>query len=139
GITMEMYDENDHEIVNEVVYADVICNNCDTPGARKVSGTAGHSSDLNPCPWCRCVMLDINRPVGYIVSGTYLHFLSILLLLTCIYSAFELKDDYDMLKQKYYHKDALLQRRNQIVTTHGVCFSALDYVPGWRPSRCHAL
>jgi len=62
---MEMYDETDTNIVEETVYADFTCNNCDTPGARKISGTAGHSADIHPCPWCRCVLLDTDRPQGY--------------------------------------------------------------------------
>lgn len=66
---MEMYDDDDRIIVQEEVYADIICDNCDTPGARKISGTAGHSSDINPCPWCRCVLLDVNRPQGYDING----------------------------------------------------------------------
>jgi len=66
---MEMYDDDDVNIVQEEVYADIICDNCDTPGARKISGTAGHSADIHPCPWCRCVLLDVNRPQGYDIQG----------------------------------------------------------------------
>jgi len=69
GIEMEMYDEDDKEIVEEEVYVDVLCDNCDTPGARKISGTAGHGADLHPCPWCHAVLLDVNRPQGYQFDG----------------------------------------------------------------------
>jgi hypothetical protein len=62
---MEIYDDEDVNLVQEEVYADFSCNNCDTPGARKISGTAGHSADMNPCPWCRCLLLDVNRAQGY--------------------------------------------------------------------------
>jgi hypothetical protein len=64
-----MYNEDDTAIISEVVYADFICNNCDTPGARKISGTAGHSANINPCPWCHCRLVDVNRPEGYNVDG----------------------------------------------------------------------
>lgn len=66
---MEMYDEDDDEIVNEIVYADVACTNCDTPAARKIGGHAGHSADINPCPWCRCTQLDVNKVAGYYREG----------------------------------------------------------------------
>ena len=72
GVKMEAYDDNDQEIIEEDVYCDVICDNCDTPAACKVSGTAGHSSDINPCPWCRCMMLDVNWPSGYDILGKYI-------------------------------------------------------------------
>ncbi|KAF9060780.1 hypothetical protein BDP27DRAFT_1385475 [Rhodocollybia butyracea] len=45
----------------------LICSNCDTPGARKASGLAGHSHDLHSCAWCRCT-LDVNKPTGYIAE-----------------------------------------------------------------------
>lgn len=67
---MEMYGSDDETIVEEVVYADFICNNCDTPGARKISGVSGHSADINPCPWCRCFLIDTDRPKGYNILGT---------------------------------------------------------------------
>ncbi|KAK0237556.1 hypothetical protein EDD85DRAFT_830698 [Armillaria nabsnona] len=34
GIAMEMYDNVDEEIIEEEVYADFICNNCDTPSSQ---------------------------------------------------------------------------------------------------------
>lgn len=66
---MEMYDENDENIVEEDVYADAAINDCDTPAGRKLSGLAGHSADNCPCPWCRCTSLDINRRSGYEIQG----------------------------------------------------------------------
>jgi len=68
---MEMYDHDDKKIVEEDVAGDVICNNCDTPGARKVSGTAAHNHKTHPCPWCRCLLTDFNQPTGYSFEGTY--------------------------------------------------------------------
>jgi len=68
---MEMFDDDDVNIVQEEVYADIVCNNCDTPGACKILGTAGHSADIRPCPWCWCVLLDVNRPHGYNIDGNY--------------------------------------------------------------------
>ncbi|KAL0564444.1 hypothetical protein V5O48_017603 [Marasmius crinis-equi] len=50
GVKMEMYNEDNKEIVEEEVFADLVCNNSNTPGAQKFSGLAGHSSDMNPCP-----------------------------------------------------------------------------------------
>ena len=66
---MELYDEEDANIVEEIVYMDLICDNCNTLAAQKISGTAGHSVDVNPCPWCHCLMLDVNRPKGYDFDG----------------------------------------------------------------------
>ncbi|KAI0044241.1 hypothetical protein FA95DRAFT_1497378 [Auriscalpium vulgare] len=121
GVTMEMYDDDDTMIVEEVVKADVVCTNCDTPAARKVSGTAGHSADIHPCPWCHCVLLDVNRPAGYREEG------------------FIYRDDYDMLKQKFYSRDARAPRQHTILTMHGVRWAIFDAIPGWRPSRQTAL
>lgn len=66
---MEVYDESDKNIVKESIHADLICSNCDTPGARKASGLAGHSHDLHSCAWCRCTLLDVNKPTGYIAES----------------------------------------------------------------------
>ena len=139
GVKMEVYDDDDDEVLEEDVYGDLLCDNCDMPAARKVSGTAGHSADIHPCPWCRCIMLDVNRPAGYNIDGKHPHcgyFMSAHLF---CFSEFVLRDDFDMLKQKFYHKDAPTQRRNNILANHGVRFAALDYIPGWRPSQQTAL
>jgi hypothetical protein len=69
---MEMYNEDEVNIIEETVHADFICNNCDTPGAHKISGTAGHSHDIHPCLYCRCVQLDANQPQGYDETGMYI-------------------------------------------------------------------
>jgi hypothetical protein len=44
-----------------------------------------------------------------------------------------------MLKQKFYHKDSPPQRQTTILAQHGVRWSALDWIPGWRPSTQTAL
>ena len=62
---MMMYDETDENIQEEEVYASVICNVCDMLAAQKIIGTAGHSADVNPCPWCHCQLVDANLPAGY--------------------------------------------------------------------------
>ncbi|THV04206.1 hypothetical protein K435DRAFT_649850 [Dendrothele bispora CBS 962.96] len=121
GIPMEMYDENDENIIDEEIYADFVCNNCDTPGARKLAGFAGHSADMHPCPWCRCTILDVNKPNGYDIHH------------------FRLRDDFEALKHKFASKDTSVQRQGEILSRHGVRFSTLDWIPGWRPLRQTAL
>ena len=59
--------------------------------------------------------------------------------LTPCTSGFVYHYDYDMLKQKFYSKDAPLPRQNTILSAHGVRFAALDWLPGWLPSRKTAL
>lgn len=44
-----------------------------------------------------------------------------------------------MLKQKYLSKDASIARQNTILRNHGVRWSCLDWIPGWRPSMQTAL
>lgn len=78
---MEIYGQDAEE-----VYADYVCDNCDTPAARKISGTAGHAADFHPCPYCDTILLDINKPVAYDSTG-FLHFVQsfINLLLMCVH------------------------------------------------------
>jgi hypothetical protein len=56
-----------------------------------------------------------------------------------IETVFVPREDFDMLKQKFYSKDAPPQQQAHILTAHGVRFSCLDYIPGWRPSLQTAL
>ncbi|THU83343.1 hypothetical protein K435DRAFT_971601 [Dendrothele bispora CBS 962.96] len=121
GIKMEMYDENDEDIVEEEVYSDFICNSCDTPGARKLAGFAGHGADMHPCPWCRCTSVDVDKPEGYNIN------------------TFIPRNDYDLLKHKFQAKDAPPQRQPEILGRHGVRFSTFDWIPGWHPCRQTAL
>src|ERR1700721_1202294 len=61
GVKMEIYDEP--EPAN--TYGGFICANCDTPAARKISGTAGHSHDHHPCPYCKINILAVNKLEGF--------------------------------------------------------------------------
>lgn len=49
------------------------------------------------------------------------------------------RNDFDMLKQKFYAKDAPTQRQSTILKNHGVRFSVFDWLPGWQPSKQTAL
>jgi len=55
--------------MRHTIYADCMFNNCDTPAARKVSGTAGHSSDLNPSPYCDFILIDLSKSSTFHVNG----------------------------------------------------------------------
>ena len=66
---MDIYDEDDKNIIKETVFADIVCTNCDTPAGRKIGGLAAHNSDLHPCPWCRCLLADLNKPEMYREEG----------------------------------------------------------------------
>uniref|UniRef100_A0A0W0FZN5 Uncharacterized protein n=1 Tax=Moniliophthora roreri TaxID=221103 RepID=A0A0W0FZN5_MONRR len=128
GVKMEMYDENDEDIVEEDVFSDLVCNNCDTPGAQKFSGLAGHTSDMNPC---------------YIIDGQPLTFnLGLVFdqLLTCVIAkkGFKLRDKGFMLKQKFFSKNEP-HHQEEILACHGVQFSILDWIPGWQPTSQTAL
>lgn len=118
---MKMYNDDETALVDEKVYLDVICNNCDTPGARKIAGFAGHSALVHPCPWCKCTLLDVNKPVGY------------------NFDDFVLRDDSAVLKQKFLARESSSARKAIILERHGVQWSALDYLPGWRPTAQTAL
>lgn len=48
---------------------------------------------------------------------------------------FVYRNDFEMLKQKFYSKDAPPARCKNILDNHGVRFCAMDRIPGWRPSR----
>ena len=56
GIKMDIHNEPDPEDV----YGDIAVLNCDTPAARKLNGTAGHSHDIQPCPYCDVTSADIS-------------------------------------------------------------------------------
>lgn len=134
---MEMYDEDDEHVVHETVHADLVLDNCDTPAARKMSGTAGHSADVHPCPWCHVVLPDLTNPSAYQQQSTLVLLLDHWLYL--YYTDFRYRDDYDMLRQKYHAKDASVARQSTILAMYGVRWAALDWIPGWRPATCTAL
>ncbi|KAG6895168.1 hypothetical protein C0992_002830 [Termitomyces sp. T32_za158] len=59
GVKMEIHGED-----LAVVYADCLCDNCDTPAAHKFKGSAGHTHDYHPCSYCNANVLDINQFYG---------------------------------------------------------------------------
>ncbi|KAF6764943.1 hypothetical protein DFP72DRAFT_986014 [Ephemerocybe angulata] len=120
GVKMEILDDAGTTLVEETVYGDFVCNNCDTPGARKFAGFSSHSSLVHPCPWCRCTLDNVNEPEGY-------------------HKDYTMRNDQDILNQKYASKDASGPRQKRILELHGVQWSALDYIPGWMPSKQTAL
>lgn len=116
GVKMDMYDDDDKETVTEDVYVDVVCDLCDSPGARKFAGFAGHSADFHPCIWCKCTMMDTKKHMGYVPSS------------------FQMKDNAEILRQKFRSKGKTAERQKEIVTRHGVQYAAMDSLPGWRPA-----
>jgi len=56
------------------IYADCMFNNCDMPAACKVSGMSGHSSDLNPSPYCNFILIDLSKSNTFHVNGLCFHF-----------------------------------------------------------------
>ena len=40
-----------------------------------------------------------------------------------------------MLRHKYHAKDASTARQSTILAMHGVRWAALDWIPGWKPSK----
>jgi hypothetical protein len=54
------------------VYGGVACGDCDTPAGRKLSGTAGHSHNFNPCLYCDTNILNVDRSQGFDYSILYL-------------------------------------------------------------------
>ncbi|KAG6883506.1 hypothetical protein C0992_008596 [Termitomyces sp. T32_za158] len=60
GIKMAIHSQDP-----DMVYADCVCANCDTPATHKFNGSAGHTHDFHPCPYCNANVLDINQIPGY--------------------------------------------------------------------------
>jgi len=56
------------------IYADCMFNNCDMPAACKVSGMSGHSSDLNPSPYCNFILIDLSKSNTFHINGLCFHF-----------------------------------------------------------------
>ncbi|KAG1749066.1 uncharacterized protein EDB91DRAFT_1244855 [Suillus paluster] len=116
GVKMDVYGEED--------LADVFADNealtCDMPALHKCNGTAGHSHDFHPCAFCDIDIVKINTPEGYNNSWTN-------------------KDNYHMLCQSFYSKDATPARQEAILRDHRVRFSILNVISGWLPLRKSAL
>ncbi|KAJ3508326.1 hypothetical protein NLJ89_g5817 [Agrocybe chaxingu] len=116
GIEMDIHDDD-----TQSVYADCMLDNCDSPAARKFSGTAGHSADLHPCPYCHFVLIDLNKPDMFPPH-------------ICIK-----KDDQFLLKQAFRSRTAARARQNQILRDHGIRWSVMNVIPNWEPSSKTAL
>lgn len=135
---MDVHDEEPQDI-----YADLVCDNCDTPAARKISGAAGHSADFHPCLYCDTVLVDVNKPCAYDSTGMLLQFFSMTLdAKRTTYPpapAYTLKDDRHLLRQAYLSRDATTQRQSAILKNHGIRWSTLNIVADWLPSQKTAL
>ncbi|GBE87684.1 hypothetical protein SCP_1103610 [Sparassis crispa] len=110
GIEMSVHDDD-----AATVYADFLCDNCDTPAARKVSGTASHNHDFHPCLYCGINILDINKSSGYDNSRPE-------------------KDDYKLLKHAFSARGVSIRRESAILCNHGVRWSIMNLLAGWLPS-----
>ncbi|PPQ79796.1 hypothetical protein CVT26_012594 [Gymnopilus dilepis] len=117
GIQINVHDEDELQDI----YADCMFINCDTPAARKVSGTAGHSADFNPCPYCDFVLIDLDKPQMFREN------------------ACRKKDDSFLLKQAFISRDATSPRQNQILKDYGIRWSVMNMMPDWKPSSKTAL
>ncbi|KAF9489274.1 hypothetical protein BDN71DRAFT_1530062 [Pleurotus eryngii] len=99
GVKMEIYDDE----TTDKVFADLVCNNCDTPAARKISGTAGHAHEFHPCPYCETMLVHVNQAAGY--NSTH-----------------QRKGDFPMLRQAFQSCYAQPQRRDTILNDHALDF-----------------
>ncbi|KAG1810737.1 hypothetical protein EV424DRAFT_1571382, partial [Suillus variegatus] len=102
------------------VFADNEVLACDMPASHKCNGTAGHSHDFHPCAFCDADVVKINTPDGY--NDTW-----------------SAKDDFHMLRQSFYSRDAGPARREAILRDHGVRWSILNLLSGWLPSKKSVL
>ncbi|KAG1734770.1 hypothetical protein EDD22DRAFT_852445 [Suillus occidentalis] len=80
----------------------------------------GHSHDFHPCAFCDVDIVKVNTPEGYDNSWTP-------------------KDDYQMLRQSFYSKDATQARQDAILKDFGVRWSILNLISGWLPSKKSVL
>ncbi|KAF8803058.1 hypothetical protein BYT27DRAFT_7110771 [Phlegmacium glaucopus] len=117
GVDMDIHSEEERQ----TIYTDCMFNSCDTPAARKVSGTSGHSADINPCPYCDFVLVDLNKSHTFHVDACHK------------------KNDRFLLKQAFVSRDATTPRQNQILKDHGVRWSVMNMIPNWEPSSKTAL
>ncbi|KAG1731639.1 uncharacterized protein EDB91DRAFT_1084995 [Suillus paluster] len=102
------------------IFADNTILDCDMPASHKCNGTVGHSHDFHPCAFCDVDIVKVNTPEGYDNSCTP-------------------KDDYQMLRQSFYSKDATQARQDAILKDFGVRWSILNLILGWLPSKKSVL
>ncbi|KAG2346616.1 hypothetical protein BDR05DRAFT_974579 [Suillus weaverae] len=88
------------------IFADNAILDCDTPASHKCNGTAEHSHDFHPCAFCDVDIVKVNTPEGYDNSWTP-------------------KDNYQMLRQSFYSRDATQARQDVILKDFG---SVLDFM-----------
>ncbi|KAG0698529.1 hypothetical protein DFH29DRAFT_877950 [Suillus ampliporus] len=112
------------DVHGEEEAADVFADNkvlaCNMPASHKCNGTAGHSHDFHPCAFCDADVVKINTPDGY--NNTW-----------------SAKDDFHMLHQSFYSRDAGPARQEAILRDHGVRWSILNLLSGWLPSKKSVL
>lgn len=118
----------------EIVYADCICANCDTPAAHKFNGAAGHGHNIHPCPYCHATIVDVDKLSGYDGCTCLPKRISACPRFLTPKTAFIEKDDYQMLKDAYRSKKAEPERQEVILRDCGVRWAAFNAISGWLPS-----
>ncbi|KAG1774897.1 hypothetical protein EV702DRAFT_1237500 [Suillus placidus] len=112
GVKMDIHGEDEPENI----FADNAILDCDMPASHKCNGTAGHSHDFHPCAFCDVDIVKVMTPEGYDNSWTP-------------------KDDYQMLRQSFYSRDATQAHQDAILKDFGVRWSILNLISGWLPSK----
>ncbi|KAG1737090.1 uncharacterized protein EDB91DRAFT_1249737 [Suillus paluster] len=116
GVKMDVYGEE--EVAD--VFADNEVLACDMLASHKCNRTTGHSHDFHPCAFCDTDVVKINTPDSY--NNTW-----------------SAKDDFHMLHQSFYSRDAGPARQEAILRDHGVRWSILNLLSGWLPSKKSVL
>jgi hypothetical protein len=117
-----------------MVYADYVCNNCDTPAAQKISGMAGHTADFHPCPYCDTALIDINKLETYYPESKNLSIDLTSTSLNDFILDLKQKDDYHLLRQAFFSRDGTIPHQNSILKDHGIRWSVLNLLGDWFPS-----
>ncbi|TFK59244.1 hypothetical protein BDN72DRAFT_946510 [Pluteus cervinus] len=110
GVCMEI-----HERDADMVYADALCTNCDTPASRKCLGAAGHTHDVNPCPYCKATIVDIDKLEGYTTESAP-------------------KEDFAVLKHAYRYKEADTEDQQTLLDYNGFRWARLNLLSSWLPT-----
>ncbi|KAG1736440.1 uncharacterized protein EDB91DRAFT_1250062 [Suillus paluster] len=114
GVKMDVHGEEEA--------ADVFADNevlaCNMPASHKCNRTAGHSHDFHLCAFCNADVVKINTPEGY--NNTW-----------------SAKDNFHMLHQSFYSRDAGPARQEAILRDHGVRWSILNLLSDWRSIISH--
>jgi len=137
GVEMDILDDDQHTI-----YGNYFFNDCDTPAARKVSGTAGHSADLHPCPYCETVLIDVGKLDLYHPEGILYYVLCVAFAVDsnkCFKAVLNRSMDSHLLRQAFFSREALPQRQSAILKNHGVRWSIMNLIPNSGPVSHTAL